>query len=361
MVASNEGYQRDAFATVTVLAEGGATLVVGSSPTMYPPTPLQVVPLQEFDLYVLSVGAPGLLAYEFGFNYPPCVLVLQRLLPPGAANFASGNENYIVGTGGTCLSDPVQWLLHVSALVLDTCVGIAQVGPAAPSSFTPPAPGYLGCASDGDLHPYAVGEPLLIQTSTVPGVTLTAQATHQQGAVRVSWDLSGAGHAAIERVRVWRRDAVDAASSLVADLIATQGAFASEWIDASAQPGVTYWYSVGLTVHGAEILSQELAARVPAGALIPTRARLLANAPNPFNPRTAIHFELPRSGDVQLQIVDTAGRRVRTVELRGLSVGAHAWVWQGEDDAGRGVGSGVYTVRLLAGRDQDVRRIALIR
>ena len=96
----------------------------------------------------------------------------------------------------------------------------------------------------------------------------------------------------------------------------------------------------------------------------PARAvalRLENARPNPFNPRTAIEFELARAGAVSLVVHDVAGRRVRTlIEGRRVS-GVHTVVWDGRDDAGRTVASGVYLVRLRQADAERSRRVVLIR
>ena len=81
----------------------------------------------------------------------------------------------------------------------------------------------------------------------------------------------------------------------------------------------------------------------PAPAL---RTQLLANEPNPFNPSTRIRFQLERSGDVKVGVYDVAGRPVRHLHAGRLEAGDHALVWDGTDDAGRNVASGVYYGRL---------------
>ncbi len=69
-------------------------------------------------------------------------------------------------------------------------------------------------------------------------------------------------------------------------------------------------------------------------------------APNPFNPSTKIEFNVPRKGKVELAIFNAQGRRVRTLVGGELDAGSHARVWDGTDDLGAGVGSGVYYARL---------------
>ena len=98
--------------------------------------------------------------------------------------------------------------------------------------------------------------------------------------------------------------------------------------------------------------------------LRPTRARLLPNYPNPFNPETWIPFELAESGSVGLRIYDLAGSLVRSIDLGTREPGyyvtpADAARWDGRNDAGESVGSGVYVSELRAGASRDVRRLLI--
>jgi hypothetical protein len=69
-------------------------------------------------------------------------------------------------------------------------------------------------------------------------------------------------------------------------------------------------------------------------------------APNPFNPRTMIHFELGSPGQVAIDICDVRGRRVRTLAPGRLIAGPHQATWDGSDDAGHPVASGTYLYRM---------------
>jgi hypothetical protein len=107
---------------------------------------------------------------------------------------------------------------------------------------------------------------------------------------------------------------------------------------------------------------------VPAGGAVGVQddvpdpaAFALSAAPNPFNPRTTVHFELPRTETVELAVYDAAGRRVRRL-LRGeLQAGRHRAVWDGRDDAGRTLASGVYLVRLRGPEAAASRAVTLIK
>ena len=89
---------------------------------------------------------------------------------------------------------------------------------------------------------------------------------------------------------------------------------------------------------------------------------LRQNTPNPFAGRTAIGFELARRERVDLRVYDVSGRLVRTLESGAvLEAGAHSLEWNGRDDAGAPVESGLYFYALHSGRTSLTRRMALLR
>ncbi len=74
--------------------------------------------------------------------------------------------------------------------------------------------------------------------------------------------------------------------------------------------------------------------------------RLNQNHPNPFNPRTTISFSLAQAGPTQLFIYDVGGRKVRTLVDGDKEAGFHSLIWDGMDDSGRPVASGVFWSQL---------------
>lgn len=84
-------------------------------------------------------------------------------------------------------------------------------------------------------------------------------------------------------------------------------------------------------------------------------------APNPFNPRTTIGFTVPRAGEVRVWIADARGRRVREVLHERRPAGSHAVRWDGRDDAGRSVASGVYLAVVEHGGSRVARRLTVMR
>ncbi|HPF69321.1 MAG TPA: S8 family serine peptidase [Candidatus Krumholzibacteria bacterium] len=81
---------------------------------------------------------------------------------------------------------------------------------------------------------------------------------------------------------------------------------------------------------------------------MPRAYALRGAAPNPFNPQTEIAFEVPTRGQVVLRVYDVKGRIVRTLLSESLEAGVHTVPWNGRDDGGRAVASGVYFVKMTA-------------
>jgi len=109
--------------------------------------------------------------------------------------------------------------------------------------------------------------------------------------------------------------------------------------------------------HGVVAVDDGVADRIPAAP----GGRLYPAAPNPFNPRTTLRFELTHDEVVGLKIYDLSGRCVRTLVEGRLEAGEHQVVWDGRDDAGIGLASGVYLVRLRGPHFLETRRLALIK
>ena len=97
---------------------------------------------------------------------------------------------------------------------------------------------------------------------------------------------------------------------------------------------------------------------VPGAGATALVARLLPNAPNPFNPSTQLRFALDRAGDAALNVYDVQGRLVRAFPAAAYEAGVHAVTWDGRDFAGRPAASGVYQVLLSARVDGEMVRQA---
>ena len=85
------------------------------------------------------------------------------------------------------------------------------------------------------------------------------------------------------------------------------------------------------------------------------------NYPNPFNPSTTIRFALPQTGFASLRVYDSAGRLVRILVEEPLDAREYKYVWDGRDQAGAQVSSGLYTYQLRSASQQSSRRMVLIK
>ena len=95
----------------------------------------------------------------------------------------------------------------------------------------------------------------------------------------------------------------------------------------------------------------------------PGEVSLSSNYPNPFNPQTLITFILPKPAFVNLEIYNILGQRVRNLTDGFRQAGTHSVTWDGRDENGRKVASGVYLYRLVVdrGRSVQTRKLLLIR
>lgn len=93
----------------------------------------------------------------------------------------------------------------------------------------------------------------------------------------------------------------------------------------------------------------------------PPSYALWQNYPNPFNPATTISYDLPQTLQVRLVIYDLKGRQVRTLIDQRQMAGRYAISWDGHNDQGKAVASGVFLYRLQAGEFTQVRKMTMLR
>ena len=95
---------------------------------------------------------------------------------------------------------------------------------------------------------------------------------------------------------------------------------------------------------------------------LPLTSTLEQNYPNPFNSGTVIRFALPIREEVDLAVFNLAGQRVAALVDGQREAGTYAVRWDGRDESGRALASGVYLYRLRVGRQQvETRKLVLVR
>ena len=138
------------------------------------------------------------------------------------------------------------------------------------------------------------------------------------------------------------------------------------WLNAPSS-GTPNWYyltkdagNVWIYLIRAYVSFGPLDAREPR-ELLPVAFSLDQNYPNPFNPSTTIAFELPVAGGVSLTVFDLLGREIAMLYRGDLPAGAHSLQWDGKNEGGLGVGSGVYIYRLEANGFVQSRKMTLVK
>jgi hypothetical protein len=97
------------------------------------------------------------------------------------------------------------------------------------------------------------------------------------------------------------------------------------------------------------------------GTTTPKRFTFLTNSPNPFNPSTNVQFALEKPGHVVLKVFDVLGRAVKTLIDADLEAGHHVVEFEGIDQAGRTLGSGIYFAQMATRGQTKVRKMVLLR
>jgi hypothetical protein len=143
------------------------------------------------------------------------------------------------------------------------------------------------------------------------------------------------------------------------------GVFAAEFLDAPPPTGI--YPQNGSTAVGtlADLKNTGITEHHDFVEVKPRRTELLPNYPNPFNPETWIPYRLSEEADVTVYIFDSRGQLIRTILVGRKSAGTYigkskAVHWDGKNDGGERIASGVYFYQLKAGRFSDTKKLAVM-
>lgn len=142
------------------------------------------------------------------------------------------------------------------------------------------------------------------------------------------------------------------------------------WMDVANAPNTAYYggdarmdLAYKILAHGLPlncVESQNPVDVISAGN-VPSKTALHQNAPNPFNPSTVIRFDLAEECETTLRIYDLAGRLVRNLVTEKLPAGRRSVIWDGSDNRGNRVASGVYFYQLQAGDVRATRKLVVVK
>jgi hypothetical protein len=180
--------------------------------------------------------------------------------------------------------------------------------------------------------------------------------SYSAGTATLGWGASGAADFAL--FRLYRGENTTFATG-PGNLVRTQAG--TGYVDVAGEP---YIYKLtAVDIHGNESVEATLqpSGTADVDAATPRELALSAPAPNPLRASCAMQLALPRAARVALAVYDQQGRRVRTLVAGAQPAGEQTVVWDGRDEGGRGVASGIYFVRCEAEGRTFTRRIAAIR
>ncbi|MCB0284222.1 MAG: T9SS type A sorting domain-containing protein [Calditrichaeota bacterium] len=144
------------------------------------------------------------------------------------------------------------------------------------------------------------------------------------------------------------------------------------YVDSEVSVDKTYWYKLvdvdingTKTIHGPVSVKTEYAESRVENSILPDKFALYPNFPNPFNPSTSIRFDIPamsqESLDITLTIFNTMGQKVTTLFDGKVTAGSYSLVWNGLDDNGAILPSGVYIYNIKSDLFTASNRMLLIK
>jgi len=168
---------------------------------------------------------------------------------------------------------------------------------------------------------------------------------YETDAVVVHWEtLSEVDHLGFNVYRDLR-DEFDGHRALKLNKKLIQGNSPYKFIDRSMDRKTTYFYWLeDISLKGIRTLHGPISAKL--AKAIPYVYELEQNYPNPFNPLTNITFSIPQTAHVEVIVYNVLGQKVRTLVNEKLSPGFHLIAWDGKNDQGLKVSTGIYLLKM---------------
>lgn len=194
---------------------------------------------------------------------------------------------------------------------------------------------------------------------------ISLNATETDGGITIGWDVSERSD--YTGANLYRAENNPDGSWTPCSRLNSDAIHMFSYSDRDVTPGHSYKYRLTLVHPFGETDAGELTVRfngVPAAGY---EFKLGQNQPNPFNPITIIGYEIPGAAGntgpvpVKLSIFDMSGRLVRKLVDSELPPGRHAALWNGKNEAGREVASGVYVYRLEIPGETATRKLLILK
>lgn len=134
-----------------------------------------------------------------------------------------------------------------------------------------------------------------------------------------------------------------------------------EYVDRDVTNGIKYWYKLEDVDYSGNTELHGTLSATPMKRAAPKEFRLYPNYPNPFNPVTTISYDLPEDGFVELSIYNMRGEKVTTLTKSNQEAGSYRLNWDGTDQNGEMVASGIYFLRIVRGSYSNTSKMVFIR
>ncbi len=193
-----------------------------------------------------------------------------------------------------------------------------------------------------------------IEDSSVPVLITGFQGSVTRSGVELTWEIFSDEQ--IKGFRIYRRTEGETTSELINSnfIIPPEE---RGYIDASARRGQTYHYTLSaIKWDDSELRSHTITITLKAHSL-----ELYQNYPNPFNPKTTIAFTLPERAHANLAIFDLEGKLVKTLINEKTAEGLSENTWDGTDNKGAAVATGIYFMRLNSGGKILTKKMVLLK
>jgi len=134
-----------------------------------------------------------------------------------------------------------------------------------------------------------------------------------------------------------------------------------EYVDKGLTNGIKYWYKLEDVDYSGNTELHEPVSATPMKKAAPSEFCLYPNYPNPFNPITTISYDLPEDGFVELSVYNMRGEKVATLMKGNREAGSYRLNWDGRNENGEIVSSGIYFLRIVSGSYSTTNKMIFIR
>jgi hypothetical protein len=268
-----------------------------------------------------------------------------------------GSVTSPAGWSGSQIGSTIVWTPFPSPYALADGASISSFNYTGLSICPPGGISYAVTYTTGSV----VGNPPGTPFGAVPVELMSFSASQEKSSVKLSW--ATASETENLGFYIFRSESPDAGfqplnnGEIVPGAINSSDQHNYSFVDDRVEVGKAYFYKLadvslkgGLKFHGP--------IEITVGKL-PTEYALNQNYPNPFNPETSISYQLKESGRVKLTIYNAVGQPVRALVDAEQNAGTHLVTWNGANDSGEKLGSGIYLYRLEVNGITETKKLVL--